>query len=296
MKLYPVSTIELSTGETMAYREAGVGPTVLLIHGNQSSSVHWAPLMERLENDYHVIAIDLMGFGDSSYHKRFDSLLDLAVHVDAFMAQKGIAAVPVIGWSTGGGVAMELAAVYPDRVSHLVLLSSVGLGGYPVFEIAADGQPDLTRRMCTKERIAEHPISVKPVLEAFAAGNREYMKMVWNMVIYQMKPVSDDDFEHYLDAMFKQRNLVDIVYALAMFNIKEESNGCAPGNRHVEQIKVPVTILQGRHDLVVPVAWAEEMKMVFADQATLRIVEQGGHSLLTDSLDDLETAIRGALS
>lgn len=295
MKQYPVQMQELATGETMAYREAGDGPAVLLIHGNQSSSVHFQPLMERLEDSCRLIAIDLMGFGDSSYNRPFDSLYELAVHVADFLGKMGLSRLPVIGWSTGGGVAMELAASFPGLVSHLVLLSSVGLGGYPVYHIGADGKPDLTRRLCTKEEIARHPVSVKPVLEAYASGNRAFMKAVWNAAIYQTKPVSDDDFEIYLDGMFKQRNLVDVIYALSQFNFKHESNGCAPGTGKVDLLTVPVTILQGRRDLVVPAAWAEEAKAMLGDRATLQIFEDGGHSLITDHPAEVEAALRKVL-
>lgn len=295
MKHYPVQMLELSGGETMAFREGGSGPSVLLIHGNQSSSVHWQLLMERLEDAFHLIAVDLIGCGDSSYQNRFDSLYELAVHVDQFMEARALSRIPVIGWSTGGGVALELAASFPDRVSHLVLLSSVGLGGYPVYNFGPDGLPILTERLCTKEQIAEHPVSVKPVLEAYAAGNRDYMKHIWNLLIYQQKAVPDGDFEHYLDGMFKQRNLIDIVYALSQFNFKHESNGCAEGTGKVDLVTQPVTILQGRQDLVVPFAWADEFKAAFGDQADLHIFEEGGHSLITDSLDAVEVVLRDAL-
>lgn len=295
MKQYPVQFAKLPSAETMAYRLAGEGRPVLLIHGNQSASPHWFPLMERLENDFQLIAVDLIGCGDSSYNKRFDSLYELAVHVDQLMEILGLQSIPVIGWSTGGGVAMELAASFPERVSHLLLLSSVGLGGYPVYNFGADGKPILSERLCTKEQIAEHPVSVKPVLAAYEAGNREFMKSVWNSVIYQMKPVPDADFEIYLDAMFKQRNLIDIIYALSQFNFRHESNGCAPGTGKVDRLTMPVTILQGMKDLVVPYVWADEIKAALGDKATLHRFENGGHSLLTDSLDELETILKEAL-
>lgn len=295
MKQYPVQYQELSGGETMAYRVAGEGPALLLIHGNQSSSAAFQPMMERLEDASRLIAIDLIGCGDSTYNRRFDSLYELAVQVADFMESQGLSDIPVLGWSTGGGVAMELAASFPGLVSHLVLLSSVGLGGYPVYQIGADGQPDRSRRLCRKEEIAEHPVSVKPVLEAYASGNRAFMKMVWNSVIYRDNPISDEDFEIYLDGMFKQRNLVDVIFALSQFNMKHESNGCAPGSGKVDLLTMPVTILQGSKDLVVPAAWAEEIKSVLGDRATLQMFENGGHSLVTDYPDEVEAALRKLL-
>ena len=83
MKQYPVNTLTLKNGETIAYREAGKGEkTLLLIHGNMSSSVHWQPLMEALETEYRLVAPDMRGFGDSSYHKPFDSLREARVIIE----------------------------------------------------------------------------------------------------------------------------------------------------------------------------------------------------------------------
>ena len=60
MKQYEVKTLLLSNGETIAYRECGHGDkTIILVHGNMSSSVHFQTTMEALENDYKVYAVDM---------------------------------------------------------------------------------------------------------------------------------------------------------------------------------------------------------------------------------------------
>ena len=60
--------------ETLAYLDRGRGEAVLLLHGNMSSSLHFTPLFERLAEGFRLIAPDLRGFGDSTYHEPFDSL------------------------------------------------------------------------------------------------------------------------------------------------------------------------------------------------------------------------------
>ena len=119
LKEYPVHLLELPNGETIAYREAGAGEkTLLLIHGNMSSSIHWDVLIEQLEEHFRIYAVDLRGFGDSTYHSPINSIKDFADDVKAFVAQKGIAEFAVAGWSTGGGVALELAADLPEQVDR----------------------------------------------------------------------------------------------------------------------------------------------------------------------------------
>ena len=68
--------------ETIAYLDEGTGPVVVMVHGNMSSSVHYEPLITRIKDKYRCVALDLRGFGDSSYNNRFDTLEELADDVN----------------------------------------------------------------------------------------------------------------------------------------------------------------------------------------------------------------------
>ena len=197
MKQYQVHSIKLGSGETLTYREAGQGKeTVLLIHGNMSSSVHWQTVMAELEKDYHVIAPDLRGFGDSSYLKRFDSLRELAGDLKDFVSKLDIGLFTAVGWSTGGGVALELAADLPDKVKKIILLDSIPPTGYPMFKRDAQGKPDLTQPLTTKEEIAQDPVQVAPVLQAYETNNRAMLRAIWDAAIYNMNKPNEEDYEH----------------------------------------------------------------------------------------------------
>lgn len=286
MKQYPIKTIDLDTHETIAYRQSGDhGPVVLLIHGNMSSSVHWQVLMERLENDYQVYALDMTGFGDSTYHRQLESLHDFSRDVTNFIEKLALENVNIVGWSTGGGVVLETAADIPDKIQKVFILDSVGIQGYPMFEKDAAFQPILTRRIHTREDIAVDPVQVLPILKAYENNDRAFMKMVWNATIYQLNQPSDADYEIYLDAIFKQRNLVDVDVALANFNISHQHNGVVKGNGRIDLVKAPVVIMHGAKDLTVPMSDSEYTKNVLKDQAELVIFDNVGHSVLTDNLD-----------
>ena len=57
MKKYIKKYVEIPSGEKIAYLEEGKGDKVLvLLHGNMSSSIHWTPLIEKLEHDYKIYA------------------------------------------------------------------------------------------------------------------------------------------------------------------------------------------------------------------------------------------------
>jgi len=286
MKHYPVQTLQLKNGETVAYRQAGTqGDLVVLVHGNMSSSVHFQTTMERLENDHRVYAVDLRGFGDSSYKNELNSLRDFAVDVELWIEALNLKDFNLLGWSTGGGIVLEIAADMPDRVKKLFLLDSVGLKGYPMFRKDEKYQPVLTDLLKTKEDIAKDPVQVLPILAAYANKDKGMLKAIWNAVIYNINQPNEEDYDHYLDAMLKQRNLVDVDYSLVMFNFTHEASAVAAGSGRIDLVKCPLIIMHGAKDYVVPYAMSVEMKQFFGDRAKLVPFENAGHSVITDDLD-----------
>lgn len=296
MKQFPVQFLTLSSGESIAYREAGRGgKTILLIHGNMSSSVHWQPLMEALEGEYRMVAPDMRGFGDSSYNRPFNSLRELAEDMEEVARQLGLKDITALGWSTGGGVVLEMAADMPDRVKKAILLDSVPPTGYPMFKKDEKGQPILSEPLKTKEEIAADPVQVAPVLAAYAADNRDMLRLIWNAAIYNMNQPSPEDYELYLDAIFKQRNLVDIDYSLMTFNMTDAPTQFAPGSGRLSRIQCPVVLLHGEKDLVVPLAWAQAAKEQIKASRLITFPD-AGHSVLTDDLGLFADTIRAEMA
>ena len=296
MKQYPVNTLTLKNGETIAYREAGKGEkTLLLIHGNMSSSVHWQPLMEALENEYRMVAPDMRGFGDSSYHRPFDSLRELAEDMEDAALQLDLENFTAIGWSSGGGVVLEMAADMPRRMKKAILLDSVPPTGYPMFKKDDKGHTILTEPLKTKEEIAADPVQVAPVLAAYASGNRDMLRAIWNAAIYNMNQPPAEDYELYLDAIFKQRNLVDIDYSLMTFNMTDAATLFSPGSGRLSKIGCPVVLLHGEKDLVVPLSWAR-MALGQIEGSRLITFPNAGHSVLTDDLRLFADTVRDEMS
>ncbi|MGL4255193.1 MAG: alpha/beta fold hydrolase [Microbacterium sp.] len=106
--------------------------TVVLIHGNVSSSLFWQELMEDLPGDLRVIAIDLRGFGGTE-HAPVDAtrgVRDFSDDVRAALETLGIRTAHFVGWAMGAGVIMQYALDHP--VLSLTLQSPIspyGFGG-----------------------------------------------------------------------------------------------------------------------------------------------------------------------
>lgn len=283
MKECVIKKVKIPNGETIAYREAGKGTqTIILIHGNMSSSVFFDNLIDELYDNYKIYAPDLRGMGDSSYEKPFDSLYELSEDIKMWIDELGLDQMYVLGWSTGGGVAMELAASYPNMIKGLICLDSVGTMGYPILK--KDSLVPVL--LSTREEIAEDPIQVAPVARAYATGDRMFMRNLYDTTVFLYKKPTEEQWERYLDAMFKQRNLIDIDYSLANFNISGKSNGLSKGNNRAANIKCPTLVLNGREDIISPIGMAQTI-VDSIPQAEFVIVDKCGHSMVTDNLPEL---------
>jgi pimeloyl-ACP methyl ester carboxylesterase len=115
-------------GERVAYRLAGEGPLLLLVHGMAGSSMTWRRIMPELAKRFTVLAPDLLGQGESDKSRGDDSLGAHANTLRDLLDALGYERATVVGQSLGGGVAMQFAYQYPERCERLVLVDSGGLG------------------------------------------------------------------------------------------------------------------------------------------------------------------------
>lgn len=113
-------------GVEVAYREAGdpARPTVLLLHGFPTSSAMFRNLIPALASDYHVLAPDYPGFGDSAQpdRARFDySFANYATVIDKFLRAKNVARLSVYLMDYGAPVGLRLFAKNPDRIDAFII-------------------------------------------------------------------------------------------------------------------------------------------------------------------------------
>jgi pimeloyl-ACP methyl ester carboxylesterase len=111
--------------------EEGDGPAILFLHGGLGDARLWAPVSERLRDSFRCVRYDFRFFGRSEGPDEEWSSLDDAIGVlDAL----GIERAAAVGLSMGGGVALRLGQVHPERVTAIVhVAGAVGpfeLDGY----------------------------------------------------------------------------------------------------------------------------------------------------------------------
>lgn len=124
---YEVKYVDLH-GDRVAYREAGSGEVLLLIHGMAGSSESWGPVFSELVKNYRVVAPDLLGHGLSAKPRTDYSLGAFAAGLRDLLDELGISTATVVGHSLGGGVAMQFIYQHPEYCQRMILISSGGLG------------------------------------------------------------------------------------------------------------------------------------------------------------------------
>jgi 2-succinyl-6-hydroxy-2,4-cyclohexadiene-1-carboxylate synthase len=104
----------------------GEGPPLVLLHGFTGNCTSWEEWLPELEKRYRVLAVDLPGHGNTKFGDA-DLAADLpyvAAAIDRLLEKQGIGKAAFIGYSMGGRALLHLAALFPHRISSMVILSA----------------------------------------------------------------------------------------------------------------------------------------------------------------------------
>lgn len=127
------SPVRVAHEDTSAATLDGELPVILLVHGSPGSRRDFRRMTPFLARRARVIAPDLPGFGASPHRVADYSIAAHARDVHRLLTDLGLPAVHVVGFSMGGGVALELAALATDRVASVTMLSAIGVQEMELF-------------------------------------------------------------------------------------------------------------------------------------------------------------------
>jgi pimeloyl-ACP methyl ester carboxylesterase len=127
----------------------GAGEPVLFVHGFATSGHLWSDVVSLMPAGHRLIVLDLLGHGRSDPPGARS--LTLHAHADRIVAlldALGVGVACIVGHGLGGGVAQSLAVHWPERVSRLALVASVGFGSWPTRDVTlARATLPLTRHL-----------------------------------------------------------------------------------------------------------------------------------------------------
>jgi haloalkane dehalogenase len=249
-------------GLTVAYRELGEGPAVLLLHGWPTSSYLWREVMPPIAAANRVVAIDLPGFGATDKPLDADYGFDFHAGVlDGFLAALGIERVALGVHDLGGPIGLDWARRNPDRVSALALLNTLV---YPEFSDAVLAFVDACAKAETR-RFLSSPEGLEAAMQLGLADPTELTDEVLAAV---REPFATAD---------ARTALMDAGKGL-------EPAGFERIAAWLPTIEFPVRVVYGAQDRILPEI-AETMERLAADvpQADVTALPDCGHFLQEES-------------
>ncbi|MGI9168993.1 MAG: alpha/beta fold hydrolase [Caulobacteraceae bacterium] len=102
-------------------------PPLILLHGGRDHCRNWDWVAQELRRDYHILAPDLRGHGDSAWSPSGDYSMSAFVYDLAQLIEgQGLAPARIVAHSLGGNIALRYAGLYPQNVTRLVAIEGLG--------------------------------------------------------------------------------------------------------------------------------------------------------------------------
>ena len=258
-------------GHRRAFRIAGSGPALLLIHGVGDNSATWSTVHAKLAQRFTVIAPDLLGHGESDKPRADYSLAAFANGMRDLLAVLDIDRVTLVGHSLGGGIAAQFAYQYPHMVERLVLVSSGG--------VTKDVTPAL--------RLAALPMGAEALAALRLPGAVPAMKLAGRAAKTLLGSTKHGrDLSSGIDLLDGladpaalsafSRTVRAVVDGRGQFVTMLDRSYLMPG--------VPIQIIWGEDDMVIPVSHARMAHEAMPD-SHLEIFENSGHMPFHDHPD-----------
>ena len=241
---------------TYFYREAGESneETILLIHGFLGSSYDFIEVMDGLKDRYHVIAVDMIGFGLSEKSLSFDyAKANQAAYLVKFLDALNIIEVTIIAHSMGGEVSIHLAHDYPSYVKEMVL---VGSGGY--VENPTGGLMPTNLPLFVYDYVVQNYFIQRTFF--FTAYSNEEI---------QSQRVTQLDFD---EMYFVNRTIPGTV--LREFTRDNDSGAT---NAKLANITQPTLLIWGEFDGFIPLSTGQKLLNALGEIASLVVMPNAGH-------------------
>jgi pimeloyl-ACP methyl ester carboxylesterase len=247
-------------GRPLNYLQAGNGPVLLLIHGMAGTCENWQAVIEPLARHYTVIAPDLPGHGDSQPGAGDYSLGSLAACLRDLLITLGHDRATLVGHSLGGGIAMQFAYQFPEIAERLVLVSSGGLG------------PEVSPVL----RAAALPGANLFIAATAGPGSIAGSTLARGLAAIGLHPSADIAEVARGYASLADAGRRGAFLATLRSVVGTEGQRVEAGDRLYLAEGVPVLIIWGRRDRIIPVTHGEHAHEVIPD-SRLEIFDGAGH-------------------
>jgi pimeloyl-ACP methyl ester carboxylesterase len=251
-----IRTLEVQGRRVNVVDGGGDGPPLLFVHGLGGCWQNWLLNLPAFMDSHRVVALDLPGFGESEMPSDPISIRGYARTLDGVCDQLGVENPVVVGNSMGGFVAAEMALSFSTRVAKLVLVSAAGLSTEylqrePLLVFARVWAAATTRAGVRSEPVVRRPRLRRVALQTVV----RYPERLSVPLTYELVQGAGKD------------GFIPALEALMGYSFRDR----------LERIEMPVLIVWGRNDILVPVGDAARFERLIGANARKVIFDDTGH-------------------
>ena len=256
-------------GFKLHYLEAGKGAPVVLLHGLGGDGSRWTPNIAPLARDFHVFALDQIGFGQSdkplaNYHTGM-----LAEFLVDFLKAVNVPKASLVGNSMGAGVALYTAVHFPQVVDRIVLADGGG------FRAAAGAAPPAPTADALRRRQLQNSVTREET--------REFFKILFH------------DKSLVTDRMVDDQLAMRLRSAFTITKMQEAGDRGALTEQNVRSVKAPTLILWGKYDELANPAGADRLERTIPGARKI-IIDDCGHMPQLEKAEEFNRLVRDFLA
>ncbi len=230
-------------GINTGYIEAGDGPPLVLVHGGGAGVngySNWFATLPLLAKHFHVMAIDMVGFGatDKPDPDDFEYSQQARIsHVAGFVEALGLAPANLLGNAMGGGVVLGVAATWPELVDKLILTGSPGV----------------------KAKLND---AVKPVMgyDYTPEGMARLIKVMTHESFQSPQALIDYRYKNSIDPDVKRGYDATIAWV-------RERGGLDYEEEFIARVRAPTLVINGKQDRIITLVQAYRMLELIENSA-----------------------------
>jgi len=251
----------------IVYLEGGKGETILLLHGFTGSKDSWIRFSKGLTDNYHVIALDLPGWGESNYFSEQNySVSNQVDRLKKITTSLGIDKYHLAGYSMGGAIAGELAYRFPSDILSLGLFANAGI---------------------SSPNKSEYLIANEAGNNLLLVNSVEDFDRVLSLVFFTVPEIPRPVKAFLAERAVKRRSLNQKIFS-------DRSANPAKLEPMLPKLNMPVMVMWGAEDRVIDVSTVDVMKPLLQN-ATYFIMENTGHVPMIEKPADTATMYRSFL-
>lgn len=233
------------------YLSAGTGEPLVLLHGAGGGAILWGPIINLLSKHFHVIAPDVVGYGESDkpdapYDKEFFS-----TWFRSFCDSLNMGKINLLGNSQGGAIAIQFTLDNPEMVKRLILVSSAGFGRWGI-----------------------SPGAMFKMAAANIFPTRRTVQRIVKYLVHKTENFPDDGIAYLLEVIRSPGGKLPFLNgrgrAVAPYSLDK-----------LRKINHPALIIWGEKDRILPVSHCKKAFEKLPD-ARLRIIPDAGHAPFID--------------